>query len=165
MPGQVQVHPILMPTPENICRYEEWLAQHASCARWVQRWVGLFCAIVTELAPFADGDRFVEVIRKSKVVAWMEVMAFFMLAQLALLVCAVINLVCSMHEKTQALMNNTCLAVSLLQSGVSILLLCVVLDVLGGSVMDMLVFTMPTVIILMLSCRPAIKPIYRLIKR
>lgn len=92
-------------------------------------------------------------------------MAFFMLAQLALLVCAVINLVCSMHKKTQALMNNICLAVSLLQSGVSVLLFCVVLDVLGGSAMDMLVFAIPTVIILMLSYRPAIKPIYRLIKR
>lgn len=61
--------------------------------------MGLFCAIVTELAPFDDGDRFVEAVRRSKVVAWMEVMAFFMLAQLALLVCAVINLVCSMHKK------------------------------------------------------------------
>lgn len=30
MPWQVQAHPILMPTYENICRYEEWLAQHAA---------------------------------------------------------------------------------------------------------------------------------------
>lgn len=95
----------------------------------------------------------------------MEAMAFFMIAQLALLACAVINLMCSVYRNPQGLMDNVYLAVSLLQSGASVLLLCVVLDVLGGLVMDMLVFAMPTVIILILSCRPAIKPIYRLIKR